>query len=318
MVSQNIRRRSITSTSSTVTTVQVEKDGAKSSYSYIKRGVQLVTWEHLPDWQKDNEHILSGYVKETNSIKACLHSLLFIHNESVNIFSHLVPAFCFMTTIIFDKYVVERYPTTTLKDYLMLDLFLFGAFTCLMMSSAFHCLKAHSPYVSSFGNKLDYLGIVVLIVSSMSSILYYGFYDNSFLYFTFSAITFTFGLSCAVVSLGERFRAREWRPYRAAMFVAFGLSALLPIFAGFLYYGVQETTIRVQLKWVVLEGVFYIFGALLYGVRFPERLKPGMFDIWGHSHQLFHILVVVAALCHLRGLLGSYTIVHTRLSSLTQ
>jgi predicted membrane channel-forming protein YqfA (hemolysin III family) len=27
----------------------------------------------------------------------------------------------------------------------------------------------------------------------------------------------------------------------------------------------------------------------------PERWFPGKFDIWGQSHQLFHILVLIAA-----------------------
>ena len=36
-----------------------------------------------------------------------------------------------------------------------------------------------------------------------------------------------------------------------------------------------ETYVKIGLKWVLLEGVFYISGAALYGLRFPERLAPG-------------------------------------------
>lgn len=36
--------------------------------------------------------------------------------------------------------------------------------------------------------------------------------------------------------------------------------------------------------------------------RWPERSAPGSFDIWGSSHQLFHIFVLVAAAVHLYGL----------------
>lgn len=273
----------------------------------------LCTWNQLPDWQKDNEYIHGGYVRETNNFTACINSLFYLHNESVNIYSHLIPGISALSLVLVDKYVVPKFSTTTFNDYFFLDVFFFGMFTCLTMSSTFHCLKSHSPPVAKFGNKLDYLGIVVLISTSMVSILYYGFYDNSLMFYTFSTITLMFGAACAVVSLEEKFRSREWRPYRAAMFVMFGLSALLPIAAGLIRYGAHETATRIQVKWIVLEGVFYIFGAFLYGVRFPEKYGPGKYDIWGHSHQIFHVLVVVAALCHMTGLLKSYAYVHTEM-----
>ena len=38
-------------------------------------------------------------------------------------------------------------------------------------------------------------------------------------------------------------------------------------------------------------------------MRIPERLKPGKFDIWGSSHQIFHVLILLAAMSHLIGLL---------------
>ena len=41
-------------------------------------------------------------------------------------------------------------------------------------------------------------------------------------------------------------------------------------------------------------------GAVVYAMRIPERWKPGAFDIAFHSHQLFHIAVIIAALVHYR------------------
>ena len=35
---------------------------------------------------------------------------------------------------------------------------------------------------------------------------------------------------------------------------------------------------------------------MVYATRIPERWKPGAFDLMFHSHQLFHIAVIVAAL----------------------
>ena len=216
----------------------------------------------------------------------------------------------FLLVLLITEKCVQTFPTTTFIDYVVIDIFFLGCFTCLMMSSIFHCVKCHSLPVAKFGNKLDYLGIVALISTSMISILYYGFYDNNNLFYSFSLLTSGMGLLCGYMSLKDKFRSRKWRPYRALVFVIFGLSAVFPIIAGLMVYGANATWERVQLQWVILEGVLYIFGAFLYGIRFPERIAPGKFDIWGNSHQLFHILVVIAALCHLKALLSAYALVH--------
>ncbi|CCH61360.1 hypothetical protein TBLA_0E03060 [Henningerozyma blattae CBS 6284] len=281
-------------------------------------GKRLYTWDEIPVWQHDNEYIYTGYVRETNSMKESFLSLFYIHNESVNIYTHLIPAFCFLSMLLFNTYGVKPHPTTTYGDYVAIDLFFIGAFTCLGLSSTFHCFKSHSLKISVFGNKLDYLGIVILISTSLISVLYFGYHDDPFIFYIFSGITLCFGIACGIASLKDKFRTREWRPYRAALFVLFGLSGVLPIIAGIMKYGIREVFERVQLKWIIWEGVLYIFGAFLYGARFPEKFMPGKVDIWGQSHQIFHVLVVIAALCHLRGLIGSYELVHQKLDAQLQ
>lgn len=49
---------------------------------------------------------------------------------------------------------------------------------------------------------------------------------------------------------------------------------------------------------LILMAIFYITGALLYMFKIPECLSPGRFDLWLHSHQLFHTLVIVAGLTY--------------------
>lgn len=52
---------------------------------------RLHYYHELDEWQQDNHFIKSGYVKQTNSYKECFKSLTYLHNESVNIYSHLLP-----------------------------------------------------------------------------------------------------------------------------------------------------------------------------------------------------------------------------------
>jgi hypothetical protein len=44
-------------------------------------------------------------------------------------------------------------------------------------------------------------------------------------------------------------------------------------------------------------------GAVIYASRIPERWIPGKVDLIGHSHQLWHITVVLAALVHYKAIM---------------
>ena len=74
------------------------------------------------------------------------------------------------------------------------------------------------------------------------------------------------GTACTVISIGSRFRTPKWRPFRAGMFVAMGLSAIFPVVHGLVLYGVTSMERRIGLSWLVLQGVLYIGGAGLYAV----------------------------------------------------
>ena len=56
------------------------------------------------------------------------------------------------------------------------------------------------------------------------------------------------------------------------------------------------------MPYYLLEGLLLILGAVFYATRAPESIKPGKFDIWGCSHQIFHVLVVPARSVHAIGI----------------
>lgn len=69
------------------------------------------------------------------------------------------------------------------------------------------------------------------------------------------------------VSWLEHFRTPAWRPFRALMFVALGLSGIVPVIHGLSIYSYDELEQRMSLSLIVLQGLMYIFGAFLYTVR---------------------------------------------------
>ena len=119
------------------------------------------------------------------------------------------------------------------------------------------------------------------------------------------------GLGCGAVSWLDHFRTPTWRPWRTALFVALGTSGVVPVIHGLQMYSYQQLEDRMSLSLVILHGGMYIFGAFLYAVRWPERTFPGKFDIWGSSHQLFHMFVLMAAATHLYGMAKAFDYHHT-------
>jgi adiponectin receptor len=113
-------------------------------------------------------------------------------------------------------------------------------------------------------------------------------------------------MATAYCSISPSFRTKEWRTVRASLYVGLGLSAVVPVFHGLMVYGYSHLNRNMGVKWVVLQGALYISGAALYAARIPEKYYPGTFDIYLHSHQIFHFLVVAAAASHLVGLVKAF------------
>ncbi len=287
-----------------------------------------VLWHELQPWQQDNHYILRGYRPASNSYYRSATSLGYLHNETVNIYTHLLGALGALSAGVKIYLNVlhlwepqqqqqqhhsphpyrheHRYAQADAGDVVGFACFFGGAAACLGMSATYHLLSNHSHAVARWGNALDYLGIVALIWGSFVPSIYYGFRDEVVLAKTYWSMITVIGFGCAVVSVRDKFRTPAWRPFRAGMFVTMGLSAVLPVCHGLWLYGVHELENRIGLSWLVLQGALYVSGAAIYAARIPEKWKPGHFDIIGSSHQIFHVLVLLAAFSHLIGLLKAF------------
>lgn len=137
----------------------------------------LVSYQDLPGWYQENEFIHHNYRPVTNSVTACFKSLTYFHNESVNIYSHLVPA---VITLIGEYFVFGivgwRYPDATWGDNFVFAFHLFTAIICFALSSNYHILMNHSQAFSDISGRFDYAGIIFLIFGDFVSGIYVGFY----------------------------------------------------------------------------------------------------------------------------------------------
>ncbi|KAF1812790.1 HlyIII-domain-containing protein [Eremomyces bilateralis CBS 781.70] len=270
-----------------------------------------VLWNDLEHWQQDNHYIRSGYRPASNSVRKSARSLAYIHNETVNIYSHLLGSIAAIVGSAFlYRELAARYETASREDVFVFGCFFLGAAMCLTLSAWFHTVANHSPNVHQFSNKLDYLGIVFLIWGSFIPSIYYGFREHPRLIKTYWVMITTISACCAEVVMSPKFASSKYRPLRATMFIAMGLSGVIPVLHGTRLYELSRIDELISLRWMATQGALYIIGAIIYACRVPERLKPGHFDIWGSSHQIFHFFVLIAACCHLVGVIKAFDSLH--------
>ncbi|KAL7673414.1 hypothetical protein ACOME3_008273 [Neoechinorhynchus agilis] len=252
-----------------------------------------ISWHSLPKWMKDNEYLHRGYRPPLPSVRACLASVFRLHTETINIWTHLVG--CLIFTFWFANFLVLPAPV---EFKFMVGAFFIGIITCLLCSTVFHIFACHSCRVCKIFNKIDYCGISVLVIGSFIPWLHYAFYCNVAAKIFYLVLLSAFGIICIFISVLDKFGEPECRNLRAAMFVAFGSSAVFPVIHLMIIHGPALSFKYASLGKLIIMGLLYISGAVLYALRVPERFFPGKFDILGQSHQLFHILVVAAAIVH--------------------
>ncbi|MCJ1330288.1 hypothetical protein MMC10_006971 [Thelotrema lepadinum] len=286
-------------------TLHAQEDPTKS-IEILNPDVRL-EYDQLPPWLQDNAYIKTSYRPPSYSIFLSLRSIFSVHNETVNIQTHLFGAFFFarLSMTSFPLHLPSPpFPQLTLPpSSAPLLPFYIGAVSCLTLSGLYHATSNVSPVFAQWGNQADYIGILALIIGSFIPSIYYGFHCHPNLQKLYWTMIVSIGLACGVVTVNPRFRTPAWRAWRAAMFVAMGLSAVAPVLHGLRLHGLDVMEERMGLRWLVIQGATYILGATIYAMRVPEKWVPKKFDVLGSSHQVFHVFVLIAAILHLIGLL---------------
>ncbi|RYP70929.1 hypothetical protein DL769_004820 [Monosporascus sp. CRB-8-3] len=242
-----------------------------------KAKARTVTWQEISEWQLDNKYILSGYRPEKADYLEILTSLTFLHNETCNVYTHLVGALLLpLVATAFLRYLAEpQFLNLSSMDYAMFGIYVWSAEICLVLSTLYHLMQPHSHQVEQFWHGMDLLGIVIVTVGTFSSGIYYVFFCEASLQKLHWAIILTTGTVTGVLISHPSLRTPRLRKVKVGAFVVFGASSFIPLLHGVQRYGLEYMLQYSGMKWYLLELTFYGTGVSLYAFRIPERLALG-------------------------------------------
>ena len=154
---------------------------------------------------------------------------------------------------------------------------------------------------------LDYTGINLLIAGTFSTFVYYAFYCNIIIQKIYYSLILGIALIIIPISKLKIFSTAKYRWIRTTTFILYGCSFLAPIIHRISINEINDNTFYVELNYFILSGSMYITGILFYISRYPEKRFPGKCDLFGSSHQIFHIFVLLGGFFTLIGSVVSMT-----------
>ncbi|KAI7902826.1 hemolysin-III related-domain-containing protein [Cokeromyces recurvatus] len=267
-------------------------DNAKAAMVGAQR---LLQFHELPKEWQENEYILSGY-RFYQSSQACLRSIFMLHNETINIWSHLIGFICMLCLSIYGFNI--HFPDATLNDCIIFITFCAAALKCLFCSSIYHTFICHAHHqVKSFTATLDYMGISFLITASVLVTEYYGYYCRPIIRTRYMLFTAAIGAIGVLAPFLKRWDTKEFRPFRIVVFVSMAVSSALPVFHLVYLNGFMRTWYFFELA--AISVAMYSLGVIVYANRFPEKFYPGKFDLAGlTSHAIWHMFVCLGIFFH--------------------
>eukprot|EP00188_Purpureofilum_apyrenoidigerum_P002687 Plantae.Rhodophyta-Purpureofilum_apyrenoidigerum.ctg27564.p1 GENE.Plantae.Rhodophyta-Purpureofilum_apyrenoidigerum.ctg27564~~Plantae.Rhodophyta-Purpureofilum_apyrenoidigerum.ctg27564.p1 ORF type:complete len:274 (+),score=26.02 Plantae.Rhodophyta-Purpureofilum_apyrenoidigerum.ctg27564:367-1188(+) len=268
---------------------------------YVRRGCKLLGAESVPSWARI-PYVLNGYRHIGISAHDCIMSAFEVHNETVNFWTHFIPTLMFLSCTPYVVLIAAK--DELLMDKLFMLIYMLAATNCLAASSLYHLFGCRSYKASIVLCKADFKAISLLISASYLPALSLFFRPQPF-WQHFYIIVSVIMLVKALVLI-EVFARRGMRVAKNVMFVFDAAWGLIPTFHFIFSRRYNPEVISFICGRIVTMYGLYALGFTIYSARVPERFCPGRTDVLGHSHQLWHICVLLAAASWLHSLLTFY------------
>ncbi|KAL3229797.1 ADIPOR-like receptor IZH1 [Nakaseomyces bracarensis] len=280
----------------------------------------VVSVDKLPLWYRrySNTRIRTGYhYVQGGGYWSCLGKLTHLNNDTVSIYMNGVCTLASLFKLVFytDMTLVPQNPSTTMTDYIVINLFFMATTMYFGTMTLGQLLKGHSEYQCKLWNQVKQLALVVLVSCSIVTLMYYAFFDHVFLFKMFVIWTVMWMSIACIVIINDQYR----RVQKLACVIISGMMSIsLPIAVSIVKFGLFDSykKQRVPFQYLTWEITLYSLSALLQLTRLPELTLSTLGDsFWivdylGNSDQLSQFVTVLATVVHFNTIIFAYTIVH--------
>jgi adiponectin receptor len=256
----------------------------------------LICYDDLPEPWRVNPHILKGY-RFSEGKWACVRSVVSIHNELINIWTHLL-GFIMVLALAFYFYPTSpNFSNSTKTDIFIAAVFFFAACKCLVCSTIWHTMNSisHQTLLERFAC-VDYTGISLLVAASIMTTEYAAFYCEPVSRWTYMLITAFLGIGGVILPWHPTFNRADMAWARVLFYCTLALTGFLPF--GQLAYSRGIAWAQYFYAPITKSLAVYMTGALMYASKVPERFCPGVFDYVGCSHNIWHLAVLGGIVFH--------------------
>ncbi|PVH96526.1 HlyIII-domain-containing protein [Periconia macrospinosa] len=256
----------------------------------------LIHFKDLPEPWQMNPYIVSGY-RFCEGHWACIKSIMGIHNESTNIWSHLI-GFILVLGVAFYLYPMHvNFHVSTKTDVFIAALFFFAACKCLLCSCVMHTMNSisHQGLLERYAC-VDYTGISLLVGASIMTLEYTAFYCEPTSRTAYMSLTALLSIGGVYLPWNSTFNRNDLSWLRVVFYVTMALTGFFPFGQLVATHGFEYTAAFYAPP--VKSMLVYFFGALIYASRVPERWLPGRFDYLGASHNIWHVAVLGGIILH--------------------
>jgi adiponectin receptor len=256
----------------------------------------LIHYDDLPEPWRVNPHILKGY-RFSEGKWACVRSVVSIHNELINIWTHLL-GFIMVLALAFYFYPTSaNFSNSTKTDIFIAAVFFFAACKCLVCSTIWHTMNSisHQTLLERFAC-VDYTGISLLVAASIMTTEYAAFYCEPVSRWTYMLITAFLGIGGVILPWHPTFNRADMAWARVLFYCTLALTGFLPF--GQLAYSRGIEWAQYFYAPITKSLAVYMTGALMYASKVPERFCPGVFDYVGCSHNIWHLAVLGGIVFH--------------------
>ncbi|KAK2106211.1 Membrane progestin receptor alpha [Saguinus oedipus] len=252
-------------------------------------------------------YIYVGYRPLHRTWRFYFRTLFQQHNEAVNVWTHLLAALVLLLRLALFVGTVDFWGD---PHALPLFIIVLASFTYLSFSALAHLLQAKSEFWHYSFFFLDYVGVAVYQFGSALAHFYYAIepaWHAQVQAIFLPMAAFLAWLSC-IGSCYNKYIQKPGLLGRTCQEVPSVLAYALDIspVVHRILVSSNPATDDPALLYHKCQVVFFLLAAAFFSTFIPERWFPGSCHVFGQSHQLFHIFLVLCTLAQLEAVALDY------------